>query len=300
MAKPAGYWNEERCINEALKYNTRNEFQSGSSGAYEHARRKMILDQICSHMMTMGNRYLKHVYVYVFSDNHIYVGITGNIKSRNNDHMTKDVSPVFRHIKKTGLIPSIKYETANPVFVDIAIKMEKDVLNKYINLGFIKLNVAKTGGGISKNGKTIEEMKIESLKYKSRGEFAEKSRSTYYYALNKGLLDDICGHMTHRLWTYDKVKLEALKYKTRSEFESRSTAYYYAIKNGILDEVCRHMTSRFFTFESVALKALKYHNRTNFRDNDESAYNWARRNKVLDVVCAHMEISKFSIKKQKQ
>lgn len=38
--------------NESLKYNSRNEFKIGNNKAYEAARRKGILDEVCSHMIT--------------------------------------------------------------------------------------------------------------------------------------------------------------------------------------------------------------------------------------------------------
>lgn len=44
------YWTSERCHDEALKYTTRKDFQRGSGGAYNAARRKGLLDTICAHM----------------------------------------------------------------------------------------------------------------------------------------------------------------------------------------------------------------------------------------------------------
>lgn len=37
MKKPNGYWTKERCHEEALKYNSRKEFQSKSRGSYKSA-----------------------------------------------------------------------------------------------------------------------------------------------------------------------------------------------------------------------------------------------------------------------
>jgi len=49
--KPAGYWTKERCHEEALKYNTRSEFNQKASGAYHKARKLNCLDEICLHMI---------------------------------------------------------------------------------------------------------------------------------------------------------------------------------------------------------------------------------------------------------
>ena len=42
----------------------------------------------------------------------------------------------------------------------------------------------------------------------------------------RGILDDICGHMTQtyslmRKWTLEAQKIEALRYQTRTEFSQR-------------------------------------------------------------------------------
>ena len=44
------YWTEERCAEEALKYTSRRDFQVNSLGAYNAAKKKGLLDTICSHM----------------------------------------------------------------------------------------------------------------------------------------------------------------------------------------------------------------------------------------------------------
>lgn len=43
-------WNKEKCAIEALKYNTKTEFNKACVGAYTHARKHGFLDEICSHM----------------------------------------------------------------------------------------------------------------------------------------------------------------------------------------------------------------------------------------------------------
>jgi hypothetical protein len=52
LKKPAGHWTKEKCQEEALKYNSRNEFNKNSRGAYKASHKKGWLDEICSHMNT--------------------------------------------------------------------------------------------------------------------------------------------------------------------------------------------------------------------------------------------------------
>ena len=50
LPNPAGYWTVERIHAEALKYDTRKAFQTGSRGAYLAARRLKFMGEVCAHM----------------------------------------------------------------------------------------------------------------------------------------------------------------------------------------------------------------------------------------------------------
>ena len=41
--KPKNYWNFERCKNEALKYQTKNDFRKKSNSAYQIEKRKKVV-----------------------------------------------------------------------------------------------------------------------------------------------------------------------------------------------------------------------------------------------------------------
>ena len=49
--KPYGYWNIERCAEEALKYKTLNEFKFGSPSAYGSSMKHKFFKDICTHMI---------------------------------------------------------------------------------------------------------------------------------------------------------------------------------------------------------------------------------------------------------
>jgi hypothetical protein len=138
-------WNEETCKIEALKYETRKDFNKKSKGAYLTAHKLGILDDICSHMKICGSLMLRCVYAYEFPDNHVYVGLTYNTDLRHAQHLTQSKSQVHRHITNTGLIPIHKV-LSEYVDVHIAMKLEREILNEYIQNGWVKLNVAQTGG----------------------------------------------------------------------------------------------------------------------------------------------------------
>lgn len=99
---------------------------------------------------------------------------------------------------------------------------------------------------------TLEKLQAEALKYTTRGEFQDNSKSAYNLAQRRGYLDQICGHMNvldvskennpNFKWTHETLALEALKYKNKSDFKNNSTkAYAAAWRNKILDQICSHM-----------------------------------------------------------
>ncbi len=91
---------------------------------------------------------------------------------------------------------------------------------------------------------TNENLQLEALKYKTKSDFANGSRSAYFTSINRGILDKICSHMEEQIhnWTNQELHDEALKYSSRGEFQKMSrTAYVIAYKRQILDKICSHM-----------------------------------------------------------
>ena len=68
----------------------------------------------------------------------------------------------------------------------------------------------------------FENCKLEALKYKTRTNFKEKSRSAYNSALRNKWLDEICKHMNYvkrypfGYWTKEKCHEKALLYNSKS------------------------------------------------------------------------------------
>jgi predicted GIY-YIG superfamily endonuclease len=207
-------WDYDKCKKEALKYNNRTEFQygEGSRGAYNHAKENGFLDKICEHMEMKGNLFKRCIYAFEFEDNHVYIGLTYNIKERKIDHLNKKKSQVYRHKNKTNSKYILKQLTE---YIDIknACQKEEYYVNKYKKQGWIILNKSKTG---SIGGKPIiwsnDLVRKEALKYNNKTEFIKKSKGAYSYALKNNIVNNICNHMisldTHltkpKQWTPDE------------------------------------------------------------------------------------------------
>jgi predicted GIY-YIG superfamily endonuclease len=301
MRKTKNYWSEENCTEEAKKYEKRSDFKKFSGGAYNFAKKNGLLDIVCLHMNPTGNRFKRLVYTYLFPDRYIYVGLTYNIDIRDNKHKRDEGSPVFKHIKKTGLVPDLKYSEL--MAVREAIELERKEIDFYKKNGFNILNKAKAGGlGGGADVWTFENCKTEARKYNSRREFALKSGSAYNASRRLECLDEVCSHMVKLrdsrkkgYWEKGKCASVAKKCKSRSEFENKyAGAYMACLRNGWLDEICSHMKGKgkkpngYWTKEKCLEEGLKHKTKSSFRKNGAVAYLKSKENNWLDEICLHI------------
>lgn len=292
--KKRGYWTKGKCIKEALKYKFRSKFKAGSGGAYNSCINNEWLDEVCSHMLVVGNKFKRLVYVYEFSDKSVYVGLTYNIEERDNKHKRDKRSSVFKHIKKTGINPKLTY--CEYIDVDKAVILEKSTVEKYRGDGYNILNIADTGAIGGGNLKWTKEKCIkEAGKYKKRTKFARGSESAYNSARNNKWLDEVCSHMSKvnkkskGYWTKEKCSEESLRYKTKKELEEKAPgAYAYMVRNSLLSELCPHMKSSkpngYWTKERCTEEMLKCETKKEFREKNQSAYVYASKNNWLNGV----------------
>jgi predicted GIY-YIG superfamily endonuclease len=239
---PDGYWTYERCLAEALKYETRRDFRAGSS-AYFRASEKRWLREICRHMKRLGGA--SHRFVYLVTDHAhqtVYVGLTSDPKRRERDHRyTGPCAMLFRNGAKmtvfSELLPSNE-----------AAELEIQTVSLFRAEGFFVLNKMRGGGLGGKPIWTIEKCTSEASKYATRTEFAKGSSGAYTAAWVNSWLDRVCVHMPKRKrrrlvkWDKPKIYAEAAKYRSRTDFAHGSSgAYQCAWKQGWLDLACLHM-----------------------------------------------------------
>ena len=294
MIKYRGYWTKERCKREALKYETKKEFREKNISVYNKINKNKWFE-FYSHMKNSKNDSRRCIYVYEFSNNYAYVGLTNNIKRRKRDHLKK--GPIFNHIQRYNLNPTINKIT-DYINIDNAKKLEDFYIKLYKKNGWFILNKSKAGSLGSPIIKWTKS-KIQEITsmFEYRSDFQKKYPGAYQRALRDNILDEVCSHMKKKekkiyiKWTKERCQIEALKYETRSEFKLKSNgAYKVSLKNNILDEVCSHMTRRNkWDFNNVMKESKKYKTRTEFSKKSRGAYNFAYRNEMLDEVCSHMK-----------
>ncbi len=291
-------WTEESIRAEALKHKTKGEFSK--TNAWSAAKRMGILADVTMHMEPQGSRFKRIIYAYEFPDNHVYIGLTFNMQKRNNDHMNKERSSVFQHMKKTGLKPTLKTLTEF-LDKDEAAQVEGNMYKDYENKGWVLLNKVKTGGlGGNVLKWTKEAIELEALKYDNIGDFYKNATPAIQAAksISREFFNEITKNMSRGniTWTEEMLKDEALKYRTRSEFQKNSNnAYNSAYRKGkaFLDSITSHMDlkKRTWNEDTVRDEALKYPTITLFHKNASAAYKFAKDKgkEFFDYVTSHMK-----------
>lgn len=294
--KKHGYWTKEHCQEEALKYSTKTEFKKNNKWAYRISLTNDWVNDICSHMKIIGNLYNRCIYVYEFSDNNAYIGLTYNIDNRNLIHLKK--GPIYKHLQKTSSTYILRQLT-DYIDVNEAKKLENKYLKEYKKNGWILLNKIKAGGiGGYKFWSKEKCLKI-AMKYKTYTKF--NKTPAYYAARRYGWIDEINFKLERKIkpigfWTKERCKEEALKYKTRIDFfNGNSGVFNKCVKKKWLNDICSHMNKKegkkpigFYTKEKCQKKALKYKTKMEFKKNDSNYYSASVRFKWLNEICYHM------------
>jgi hypothetical protein len=235
-------WTKEMCQKEADKYTTKRDFKKNSPKAYSAAHTHGWLPDITKHMIVLGDKFKRMVYVFEFPDNHAYVGLTQDKQRRNYSHFdtVKITSPIARHIVETGLQPEYKELS---VYIDAkqAQELEDCTIQKYRQDGWIMLNRQKGGNlGACRTTFTKELVQQIANKYTKRLDFKTQDAAAYRAAQKYGWLEDVVAHIPKHdstKWTYDKVKELAKTVNNRAQLKYKNqTAYQQARINGWLDE----------------------------------------------------------------
>lgn len=232
------YWNRETCEQEIKDkgYKNKKEFREGSPGAYSHAAKRGFLDEICKDMEIIGHYNLRQIYVYEFEDDYAYVGLTGNMKTRNQWHTSCDESPVFQHIQVTGDKPEPKIISKWMSKEDAQI-YEDEMIKVYAACGWHMLNRKRGGdlGGAREQKYSLEELKAAANTCSYRSEFKKNFPAMYSFILYHDLRDEVFGDMPEFFmpplyWTDDKL-WEAVKDcdYSKGELQERYPGAYISI-----------------------------------------------------------------------
>jgi len=194
-------WTKEKCLITSKLYKNKKEFREKSEHAYRYALKNNIIDEICEHMEKCGNNFNRCVYAYIFSDNHVYVGLTYNLYNRNAQHYrsnTKRRSVIYEHMYKTKL-NQILIQISNYINKDKASVLEYETISFFKEMGYTILNKAKPGGlGGNTLKWTKEKCKEVALLCKTKKEFRNKFPTANNVTIKNKWDNEVCNHLLYK------------------------------------------------------------------------------------------------------
>jgi predicted GIY-YIG superfamily endonuclease len=292
--KPNRYWNKENCAKEASKYKHKKDFQENNPSAYVVAHRSGWLEEICSHMIPLGNIQKRYIYKAIFYDDCVYIGLTCNPEKRFNSHLSDEKSSVYKHMLETNSKPVFELISDTLYSKEDASELEDLIVEEYKKLGKCILNKNKAGGlGGGKIKWTFEICRLEALKYTTKKEFILNNENAYNACLKNKWIGLVCSHMVelkklNNYWTKERCHEKALKYSLRSQFiKEANSIYSKAFAKGWAEEICSHMidtrkSRNYWNYENCKTEAKKYTNRFKFKIGSSGAFGWARKNNWLE------------------
>lgn len=283
-------YSKEDCAKAAKLFSSRSEFEKHRTGEYMKALRMGWLDEICTHMNVVGNRYKRCIYAYIFelAAKYVYVGLTGNIIKRDKEHRVRSTSAVNKFAKQHQMeIPPVQQMT-DYLPKDQAAIREGEVLQKFISNGYLPINIQKTGGlggHLLDDGYTYSQCQEAAAKYLKRSEWKQKDYSTYYIASKYGWIDTIMpqikpyGNKDTRYWTIEKCCEAAKECVTRSEFRERySSAYVIVCRNKwndvVFADIGRRPSTVDFDIDFIIKTLSQYPSISSFAKEHRNMINW--------------------------
>jgi len=296
--KPNGYWNKERCLNDALKYDRRVDWQKKSSSAYGSANKNGWLNSCTSHMSEIRkpNGYWNKE--NCIDESKKYKTITEWSKkssisykiARENKWLNECIHFVRIGSKYKRLIYVFEFPDKS-VYVGLTYNSQKRKLEH--------LNDKKSPVYIySKNTNLVPIFKeitnyIESdIASKQEEEILNDYKKMEWNILNIAKTGGLGGNS--KKWTMESCEIAALKCRSRNEFQKKyGGAYKVARQNNWLDICYQHMNHKqkmwnYWTLNRCKEDALNYKSRSEWRKNSGSAYNAAMKNKWDKKCCEHM------------
>lgn len=277
---PKKFWTESKIRETASKFKTKIEFRNAYRGGYDTAFALGILDDLG--FETIGSNHKRCIYAIEFEDNHVYVGLTFNLKKRIISHFSSNKKSTPRKYFEESNVNYKVIKCTEYIDKAKASKKEGEILNDYKTNGWFILNKAKTGGlGGGESDLSNEEIIETAINYKNASEF-EKSNDKHMYraACYRKILNDL---------KYSDIKLNknlsiqlAKKYFNATEFQNSidKSSYHYAVRNSFHKElVYKYKKGR----KEFAIEAsLKYKNATEYQKSiDKNLYWYAVRQKFL-------------------
>lgn len=303
---PNGYWTKEKCIENALEYKTRKEWERNGRSSYDAARKNGWYEECCRHMIRQHIIWTEKMCLESASKYN-----TRNEWKKNDDnayqaarkngwcnecvnHMIFKNKPYGYWTKERCIESALKCKTRkewqkldNGAY---NAARKNGWLNECTNHMIIKY---KPNGYWNKDNCVESAQKFDKIINWQLGE-----KTAYHSALRNNWMKECTAHMKNLrkpngYWTKELCVESALKFETRKAWQDNEKgAYQTAYKNGWLDECYAHMKilKRTWTKEMCLESALKCNSIKKWQLNEPStAYLTAKKNGWFEECTAHMQ-----------
>jgi hypothetical protein len=225
----------EEVLSLASQYDSASHLIKNNRRIYRLVERYGLHKEVKYKEGLVGNKFRRMVYVYEFSDNFFYCGLTFNERDRHNRHMS--AGPVFNHMKKNNLIP-IKKKISEYISSEEASKLEEKTRLLYLNNGWSQLNRVRAGGlgGIKEKWTEARIRKIAS-QYQYPSYFKTKHLGAYTMAKEMGIYDDVVKHMILPHKKEDVIKLSKQFFCVKDFKRKHSDIYSVLFAKGWYDDI---------------------------------------------------------------
>lgn len=208
IRKQKGYWTKELVHEKALQYQRRKKFKINSGDAYSFAWKNGFLDEVCSHMnlikpkgyWTYERCQIEALKYGSRSEFNKKSPSSHTIAYKNNwlneicKHMTLTSKPMYYWDFKNCHMHALKYSNRSDFKYNCSGGYGVARENNWLSEICSHMTEKQKPNGYW----TLENCKIEALKYKFRSEFRKKSNHVYNISRNSGFMNEICLHMPIR------------------------------------------------------------------------------------------------------
>lgn len=306
----------ENLKNIALKYKTRIEFKRNDDPAYNSARIKGVLDEICSHMTVLKfstpQLILRNIMDKLLNSKSIY-NTRRIIKPYEIDVYYPEFNLAFEYQgknwhnkpneKNRDLIKKKLFNQKNINIIYIYEKTkdyEKDIknqlikhivfINKISNSNLIKDDILNCEvNNIYSEVYNKEELIAIAKKYNSFKEFKKREKPTYRKLYNLKLMELAANHMKdyckRKVLGLVKIKEIISKYDNLTDFRLNENSLYKNLKKTKRDHLIKHLRTKKQTYPEFTTDIIKnvinkYNEKCDFIADNMKMYRYIRHNNL--------------------
>jgi len=231
-------YEKEDCLNIALMFLSKEEFNANYPKIYRAAYKFGWLDEICSHMEIKSKKEIFFIESLKYSSRRELR--LNNINLYNKILINKWMDEFF---SKKQITKEECQKIANQYVLFDKFKEENLKIFYFLKKNGWTKEVTKKLKKIRVNWNIKEKCHQEALKYKTRFEFGRKSSQAYKASYKNGWLDEICSHMIEirkpkKYWNKETCLKAALECHNSKDFcKKYPRAYRIACENKWMKEI---------------------------------------------------------------